>query len=201
MVVGSEWIAFSWKEAVSGRLGGGGNIYSFIGFILLFNFYFILFCRDLVLAILYGWLNMKDPNFERKKACETRRRSKRARAWHSLCDDLRATHNKGSPGTPLGSHPSHDKQTETQKPRPQTEKKWEKNNKDFHRWRSSHSLDSLSLLLSLLCEWRLGAARTWSLSTASSLLSGILCPDSAVVFLGARGVPGPLPVATWACFL
>ena len=122
MVVGSEWIAFSWKEAVSGRLGGGGNIYSFIGFILLFNFYFILFCRDLVLAIFYGWLNMKDPNFERKKACETRRRSKRARAWHSLCDDLRATHNKGSPGTPLGSHPSHDKQTETQKPRPQTEK-------------------------------------------------------------------------------
>ena len=26
------------------------------------------FGRDLVLAIFYGWLNMKDPKFERKKS-------------------------------------------------------------------------------------------------------------------------------------
>lgn len=51
-------------------------IYNFIGFVLFFCVYLkkiLFFGRDLVLAIFYGWLNMKDPNFERKKkrACET----------------------------------------------------------------------------------------------------------------------------------
>lgn len=43
------------------------------------------------------------------------------------------------------------------------------------------------LLLSLLCGWRLGAARTWSLSVVSGLLSVIFGPSSAVVWLGAWG--------------
>lgn len=41
------------------------------------------------------------------------------------------------------------------------------------------------LLLSLLCGWRLGAARTWSLSVVSGLLSVIFSPGGAVVRLGA----------------
>lgn len=79
---------------------------------LVFNFFF---CRDLVLAIFSGWLKMRDPNFERKKAHETHRMSKRARAWHCLCHDPQATHREGSPSTPLGSHRSLDKQTEKNK--------------------------------------------------------------------------------------
>lgn len=43
------------------------------------------------------------------------------------------------------------------------------------------------LLLSLLCGWRLGAARTWSLSVVSGLLSVIFGPGGAVVRLGAWG--------------
>lgn len=43
------------------------------------------------------------------------------------------------------------------------------------------------LLLSLLCGWRLGAARTWSLSVVSGLLSVIFSPSGAVVWLGAWG--------------
>lgn len=43
------------------------------------------------------------------------------------------------------------------------------------------------LLLSLLCGWRLGAARTWSLSVVSGLLSVIFRPGGAVVWLGAGG--------------
>lgn len=43
------------------------------------------------------------------------------------------------------------------------------------------------LLLSLLCGWRLGAARTWGLSVVCSLLSVILSPGGTVVRLGAWG--------------
>lgn len=43
------------------------------------------------------------------------------------------------------------------------------------------------LLLSLLCGWRLGATRTWSLSVVSGLLSVIFSPGGAVVWLGAWG--------------
>ena len=43
------------------------------------------------------------------------------------------------------------------------------------------------LLLSLLCGWRLGAARTWGLSVVSGLLSVVFSPGSAVVWLGAGG--------------
>lgn len=43
------------------------------------------------------------------------------------------------------------------------------------------------LLLSLLCGWRLGAARTWSLSVVSGLLSVIFGPGGTVVWLGAWG--------------
>ncbi|XP_057564226.1 uncharacterized protein LOC130836172 isoform X1 [Hippopotamus amphibius kiboko] len=63
--------------------------------------------KDLVLAIFYGWLNMKDPNFERKKACETHRMSERARARHRLCRDLQATHSeRGLPRQPPHPHPT-----------------------------------------------------------------------------------------------
>lgn len=72
---------------------------------------------------------MKDPNFERKKAYETHRMSERARAWHCPCHDPQATHREGSPGTPLGSHRSLDKQTEKKqtKKSPQTEQNGKKN--------------------------------------------------------------------------
>lgn len=43
------------------------------------------------------------------------------------------------------------------------------------------------LLLSLLCGWWLGAARTGSLSVVSGLLSVIFGPGGTVVWLGARG--------------
>lgn len=46
------------------------------------------------------------------------------------------------------------------------------------------------LLLSLLGGRRLGAARTWSLSVVSGLLSVILRPGGAVVWLGSWGCSG-----------
>lgn len=68
---------FPLKEAVSERLGRGGGhrdlyiyLYNFIGCFAFCVFLFkknFFFGRDLILAIFYGWLNMKDPNFERKK--------------------------------------------------------------------------------------------------------------------------------------
>ncbi|XP_073743363.1 adenylate kinase isoenzyme 1 isoform X1 [Callorhinus ursinus] len=53
-------------------------------------------------SIFYGWLNMKDPNFERKKH-ETHRMSERVRAQHRPGCDLQATHSKGSPSTPTAA--------------------------------------------------------------------------------------------------
>lgn len=62
--------------------------------------------------------------------------SERARAWHCPCHDPQATHREGSPGTPLGSHRSLDKQTEKKNKRkkaPKQNKMEKKIIKDFHR--------------------------------------------------------------------
>lgn len=98
---------FPLKKAVSGRLGRYRDfyiyIYNFIGFAFKFFFLFFFFCRDLVLAIFYGWLNIRIRILKGKKACETHRMSERARARRCPCSDLRATHSEGSPAPPTAA--------------------------------------------------------------------------------------------------
>lgn len=64
---------FPLKEAVSGRDRDFYiYIYNFIGFVCFLCFLylkkFFFFFWQRFNSIFYGWLNMKDPNFERKKA-------------------------------------------------------------------------------------------------------------------------------------